>query len=52
MNSLNRLTLARFYKITEYSNWKKLTVKYWLDNSKNQYGKSVYITDFIFLLKF
>ncbi len=38
MNSLNRLTFARFYKITEYVNWKKLTVKYWLDYSKNQYG--------------
>lgn len=38
MNSLNRMTLGRFYKITEYSNWKKLTIKYWLDySSKSQY---------------
>ena len=39
MNVLNRLTFGKFYKISEYSNWKKLTVNYWLDYSKNQYGK-------------
>ena len=31
MNTLNRLTCARSYKITEYVNWKRLTVKYWLE---------------------
>ncbi len=34
---LNRLTYGRYYKIIEYTNWKRLTVKYWLDYSKNQY---------------
>lgn len=37
--SLNRMTFGKFYKIVEYTNWKKLVVKYWLDYSKNQYGK-------------
>ena len=42
MNILNRLTFGKFYKISEYSNWKKLTVKYWLEYSKNQYGTCIF----------
>ena len=38
MSNLNKINGSRFYRIMEYSNWKKLTVKYWLDYSKNQYG--------------
>ena len=38
INHLNRVTFGRYYKIVEYSNWKRLTVKYWLEYStKNQY---------------
>ena len=37
MRELNLMNGGRFYQILEYSNWKTLTVKYWLDYSKNQY---------------
>ncbi len=38
MSNLNRINGGKFYKICEYVNWKSLTVKYWLEYSKNQYG--------------
>ena len=34
---VTRNTSGKFYKL-EYSNWKKLTIKYWIEYSKNQYG--------------
>lgn len=37
MRELNLMNGGRFYQILEYTNWKLLTVKYWLDYSKNQY---------------
>lgn len=45
MNSLNRLTTKKFYVITEYINWKKLSIKYWLEYSKNEYGNEIIITE-------
>ena len=42
MSNLNKINGGRFYRIMEYSNWKKLTVKYWLDYSKNQYGNKAH----------
>lgn len=38
MRVLNSLTMDRFFKISEYLNWRRLTVKYWLDYSKTEYG--------------
>ncbi len=37
MTNLSRINGGRFYRLVEYTNWKKLTVKYWLDYSKNQF---------------
>lgn len=37
MSNLNYVNGGRFYRIFEYTNWKKLTVRYWLDYSKNQF---------------
>ncbi len=41
MSNLNRINGGKFYKILEYVSWKSLTVKYWLEYSKNQYGKKL-----------
>ena len=50
MSNLNRINGGKFYKILEYVSWKSLTVKYWLEYSKNQYGKRT-IVIFIYILK-
>ncbi len=41
MNILNRNTLGKFYEITDYKNWKKLNIKYWIEFSKNRYSNVV-----------
>ncbi len=38
MDFLNAMTYGKYYRICEYANLKQITVKYWLDYSRNEYG--------------
>ena len=40
MSNLNKITGGKSYQIVEYSHWKKITIKYWIEYSKNQFGQS------------
>jgi hypothetical protein len=35
---INIINRNRFYEICEYINWKQLSIRYWLDYSKNQFN--------------
>ncbi len=49
MTILNDITSGRFYKICEYVNSKQITIKYWLEYSKNEYG-NVYFNLIVLVL--